>query len=513
MLLGELARRNARRYPEKTAVVSGSVSLSFEEFNCRVNSLANGLIALGLCREDRVAVLLNSSHRYLELYFAVPKAGGMVVPLNTTSSVPELAYILHDAGVTVLVFGVGFEPLVDSILAEVDSIKTLVAVDTSVKGAVSYEQLVASYPSAEPQVEVSEQDVAYLVYTSGTTGTPKGIMETHRGMIESALNQVLGCHLTEKDIGLVVTPLFWGATMVACVQPQVYVGGTLVIAGSTNPEAILELIQRERITTSFVPPSIITGILEHPQLDSFDVSSLSQMWIAGAPLPVEAFRRAKKVMGDVFYQSYGTTELGPLTTITNEEQITEGPLEKVRRLASCGREAVNVEVRVVDDDGRDVARGEVGEVITRGDNMMKGYWRMPQVTEEALKGGYFHTGDLATVDEEGYLYLVGRKKDLIISGGQTIYPVEVEEVIYQYPDVVEVAVIGVADEKLGESIQAVVAVRRGEKVTAEDILEFCRQRLPDYARPGSIVFMERLPRNPAGKILRRALREEPGSGG
>ena len=185
-----------------------------------------------------------------------------------------------------------------------------------------------------------------------------------------------------------------------------------------------------------------------------------------------------------------------------------GPPEKVRRLASCGQEALNVEVRVVDDEGRDVAPGEVGEVIGRGDNLMKGYWRMPQATEEALKGGYIHTGDLATRDEDGYLYLVGRKKDLIASGGKTIYPAEVEEVIYQHPSIVEAAVIGVPDEKLGEALKAVVVVRKGEKVTAEAILAFCQQRLPDYASPKSIAFVERLPRNPTGKILRKALQEK-----
>jgi len=513
MILGQLAKRNAKRYPRKTGVVSGSVRLTFEEFNRRVNSLANGLIDLGLRREDRVAVLLDSSYQYLELYFAIPKAGGVVVPLNTALSVPEMAYILGHAGVETLVFGERFEPVVDSLLNELDSVKRLVVVGTSAREVHSYEQLVARYPSTEPEVEVGEQDVAYLIYTSGTTGMPKGIMETHRGIIESALNTILGCRLSERDIGLVSTPLFWGAIMVSVVVPQVYVGSTQVLADDYSPEAILNLIQREKITSGFMIPPMITALLECPQLDSYDTSSLRHVLFSGVPIGVETLKRAIKTFGNIFFQCYGTTELGPLTMIDPDGQVIEGPPEKVRRLASCGQEAPNVEVRVVDDEGRDVAPGEVGEVIGRGDNLMKGYWRMPQATEEALKGGYIHTGDLATVDEGGYLYLVGRKKDLILSGGKTIYPVEVEEVIYQYPGVVEVAVIGVPDEKLGESIRAVVVVRRGEKVAAEDILEFCRQRLPDYASPKSVAFVEKLPRNPAGKILRRTLREEYGSGG
>ena len=513
MILGQLAERNARRYPQKTGVVSGSLRLSFDEFNCRVNRLANALIDLGLRREDRVAILLDSGHQYLELYFAVPKAGGVVVPLNTALSEPEMAYILNHAGAKILVFGERFEPVVDSLLSQLDSVETLIVVGTSVKVVSSYEQLVTRYPSTEPEVEVGELDVAFLLYTSGTTGMPKGIMETHRGIIESALNNVIGCRLSGEDIGLVSTPLFWAAIMVGVVVPHFYVGSTLVLADDYTPEAILDLIQRERITTGFMIPPMITALLEHPQLGKYDVSRLRNVLFSGVPMAVETLKRTLKTFGNVFFQSYGTTEFGPLTIIDPEGQVVEGPPEMVRRLASCGQEALNVEVRVVDDEGRDVAPGQVGEVIARGDNLMKGYWRMPQATEEVLKGGYFHTGDLATMDEGGYLYLVGRKKDLIVSGGKTIYPAEVEEVIYQYPGVVEAAVIGVPDEKLGESIRAVVVIRKGEKVTAEDILEFCQQRLPDYANPKSVTFVEKLNRNPAGKILRRVLREEYGSGG
>jgi long-chain acyl-CoA synthetase len=225
-------------------------------------------------------------------------------------------------------------------------------------------------------------------------------------------------------------------------------------------------------------------------------------------MAVETLRRAIDAVNNVFFQLYGLVELTPVTLIIPEEQVIEGPPEKVKRLASCGREACNVEVRVVDEEGRNVKPGQVGEIIARGDNVMKGYWRIPQATEEALRGGYIHTGDMGTVDENGYIYLVGRKKDLIVSGGRNIYPVEVEEVIYQHPSVVEAAVIGVPDNKLGESIKAVVVVKEGENIAEVNIIEFCRQRLPDYARPKSVVFVDKLPRNPAGKILKRVLREK-----
>ncbi len=508
MILGDIFRRNARRYPRKTGVVFGSTSLSFGEFNHRINRLANALIALGMHPQDKVAIILDNCLEYIELYCAVPKAGGIGVPLNTSLSTSELAYIINNAGAKILVFGERFAPTIDSLRGELDSVETLVSIGASARGSRDYEQLLNQYPTTEPEVKVDEQDIAYFIYTSGTTGLPKGTIITHRGITESAVNYILSARLRHEDVGLVAAPLFWGGAPLVSIVPQVYVGGTLVIADSFTPEAILSLIQREKVTTTMMPPSMIMAMIEHPQLSNYDTSSLRQVWFGGALMPVESLKRAIKTLGNIFVQSYGMIEFNPISLVVRDEQVIEGPPEKVKRLASCGREPINVEVRIVDDEGRDVAPGEVGEVIGRGDNMMKGYWGMPQATEEALKDGYMHTGDLATMDEDGYLYLVGRKKDVIVSGGKNIYPAEVEEVIYQHPGIVEATVIGVPDEKLGEALKAVVVIRKGEKVTAEDIVEFCQQRLPDHARPKSVAFMEKLPRNPAGKVLRKALQEE-----
>ncbi len=508
MILGDIFRRNARRYPGKTGVVFGSTSFSFAEFNRRINSLANALIALGMHPQDKVAIVLDNCHQYLELYCAVPKAGGAAVPINTSLSPPEMAYIINNAGAKILVFGERFAPTIESLRRELDSVETLVGIGASARGSRDYEQLVRDYPATEPEVEVNEQDIAYLLYTSGTTGMPKGVMVTHRGITEGPLNYVLGCDLRHEDVGMVATPLFWGAALIINVLPQFYVGGTLVIADDFSPEAVLGLIQREKVTTSFMTTPTIMAMLEHPKLSHYDTSSLRHVWFGGVPIPVESLKRAIKTRGNIFFQVYGMIELTPMSFVVREEQVIEGAPEKVKRLASCGKEAPNVEVRIVNDEDRDVAPGEVGEIIARGDSLMKGYWRLPQATEEGLKDGYIHTGDLATMDEAGYLYLVGRKKDVIVSGGKNIYPVEVEEVIYQHPGIVEAAVIGVPDEKLGEALKAVVVIRKGEKVTADEILEFCQQRLPDYARPKSVVFVEKLPRNVAGKVLRKALQEK-----
>ena len=508
MILGDIPRRNARRYPQKTAVVYGSLRFSFDEFNRRLNSVANALIDLGVNHEDKVAVLLDNCHQFIELYFAIPRAGGAVVPVNTALNPADIAFILKNAEIKVLAFGERFAPLADSLLNEVDSLESRIVIGEPSNGARSYEQLVADYPATEPEVKVDEHDLAYLLYTSGTTGLPKGVMLTHRAMIEAALNYLLVSRNRYNDVGLVSTPLFWGGALVMTIITQFYMGGTVVVAETPTTEEILSLIHREKITTGLMTPPMIKAMVEYPQVSNYDVTSLRHVWFAGLPMPVEDLKRALETIGNVFPQCYGATELPAATYIVPEEQAIDGPLEKVRRLASVGREVPNMEVRVVNDEGKDVVPGEVGEVIGRGDCIMKGYWRMPLATEEALKDGFVHTGDLATIDEDGYIYLAGRKKDLIVSGDQTIFPSEIEEAIYQHPSVVEAAVIGVPDEKLGESVKAVVVLRKGEKVTAEDITGFCQPRLPSYAIPKSVNFIEALPRNPAGKVLRRILREE-----
>ncbi|MFC2122921.1 long-chain-fatty-acid--CoA ligase [Bacteroidota bacterium] len=508
MILGDIVRRNARRYPTKTAVVLGSHRSNFNEFNHRVNSLANALLGLGMQQQDRVAILLDNCLQYIELYFAIPKASGIVMPLNTTLSKPEMASIINHAGARILVFGDMFVPIIDSLLSQLDSVETMVVVGNPTKGVMNYEELVKQYPPTEPEVEVGEEDIAYLLYSSGTTGMPKGTMVTHRAIIESALNYVLGCHLRHEDIGLLVTPLFYAAIPIAIVMPQFYMGATLIVADSFTPEAILKLVQKEKVTISFMTSPMIMAIAEHFQFADYNISSLRHVWFGGVPMPVESLKRVMKTCGTIFFQSYGMVEITSLTAVVPEELAIDSPPEKVKRLGSCGREAHNVEVRVVDDEGQDVVSGEVGEVIGKGDNLMKGYWQMPQATEEALKDGYMHTGDLATMDDDGYIYVMGRKKDLIISKGKNIYAVEIEETICQHPSVVEAAAIGVPDRKLGESIKAVVAIRKGERVTAKDILEFCQQQLPDHAIPKSVTFTEKLPRNPAGKVLKRVLREQ-----
>jgi len=507
MVLGELARRNARRYPKKTAVVFENNRYTFKEFNCRVNGLANALLDMGVCKGDRIAVLLDSCHQYIEIYWAGPKAGIVVAPLNPSLTAQDLAYIINDSEANTLILGQNYVELVNSIRSNLPTIKNLIIVGTAFEGMKGYEDLISKHSSDEPSVEIDENDIAYLLYSSGTTGLPKGVMITHRQAIETALNYILVPRLTHDDITLVVLPTHWAGPLYVAILTHFYLGGTIVVLKEFNPQAALETIERERVTHIFIASPLLASLLEYPQLNKYDFKSLRRVLIGGSATPEELLKQAIATFGNIFINGYGLVEQGSLTFLLQEDMALEGP-EKKKRLRSCGKEALNVRVRVVNEEEQDVPPGEVGEVISQGDNVMKGYWKMPEMTAETLRGGYLHTGDLATVDEEGYIYLMGRKKDTIISGGRSIYPTEIEEVIYHHPSIAEVAVIGVPDKELGEAIKAIVVLKGGKKATEEEIIDLCRQNLADYAIPKSVNFVTELPRNPAGKVLRRVLKEE-----
>ena len=506
MILGEIVRRNARRYPHKTAVVFQDKRFTFKEFNNRVNSLTNALLDMGMGKGDRFAVLLDNCHQYIELYFVAPKAGMVMVPLNYRLSSEQLVYIINNAEPTTLFLGENYLGLVNSIRGKLKGVKNFILIGTPQEGMKSYEDLVSRYPPDEPKVEVAEEDVAYLLYTGGTTGLPKGAMITHRAGVETAENSAYAYRLTPEDVGIVMVPAFWGALQLN-ILPWSYLGCTIAIIKEFDPRIVLEAIQREKVTVSLIIPTFITALLDCPDIRKYDLSSLRWFLFGSTPTAGEILKQAIGVFGDIFRQVYGLMETGWLTVVPPGAAVVEGSPEKVKRLQSCGQEILNVHIRIVDENGKDVPPGEVGELIAKGDNLLKGYWKLPQATEEALKGSYLYTGDMATMDENGFIYLVGRKKDIIMSGGRSIFGNEIEEVLHKHPSVLEAAVIGVPDAKLGEAIKAIVVLRKGKTATQGEIIGFCRQSLPEYALPQSVEFIDKLPRSTVGKILKRELRE------
>ena len=503
MLLGDIMRLNAMKFPDKTALVFKDIRLSYLELNRRVNRLANALLGIGVEPGDRVAVLADNCSQYVEVYFATSKGGMVVVPINNSLDAEGMTYIVSDSGANTIVFGENYVDTINSLRPGLKTVRNYIAIGEA-PGAENYDKLLSSYPDDEPEVAIDEDDTAWLLYTSGTTGPPKGVMLNHNSQVVDSANTLLTCFpINRSDIHLVILPLFHIGSLWH-MRCHFYMGNTTVLMDARDPKLILEAIEREKVTTlCFVPPMIVP-IVNHPDIDKYDVSSMRIMIYSGAPLPEGLQRRLNQIFGDIIIQVYALTEGGPAIVMP---PLMEGPWQEVKRPGSCGKEVINVEVKLVNEEGKDCAPGEVGEILARGDNIMKGYWNMPEATAKTLEGGYLHTGDLATRDEEGYYYITGRKKDTITSAGKPVYSPEIENVMSLHPAISEVAVIGVPDKELGEAVKAVVVLRTGEKASEEEIISWCQGRLDDYKVPRSVDIVDRLPKTPSGKVLKNILRE------
>jgi long-chain acyl-CoA synthetase len=504
-LLGDLLDRAADTHPERIAVVGSDVRLDYRTFRERVARLSGALAELGVRPDERVAVLDKNSAKYLELYFGIPRAGAVAVPLNYRLAPAELAYILGDSTATTLFFSSEYAPQVDALRAELPSVQNYVCLESKLAWALYYEALLASSSTAGAPAPRTREDVVLQMYTSGTTGRPKGAMLTHGNMVANTLTSLAERDYSPKDTYLHVAPLYH------CADLEIFYGMTFACAGNVvlrefRPEAVLEAIQRERVTVAFLVPAMINALLEHPGIDAYDISSLRLIIYGGSAIPEDRLRAALERLPCKLTQGYGLTETSPILTILPaSDHVLEGP--HVRRIQSCGRPARGVEVKIFDEHARECAPEVVGEIVARGQNIMKGYWKNPEATAHALRGGWFHTGDMGFRDADGYIYIVDRMKDMIVTGGENVYPREVEEVLYAHPDVLEAAVIGVPSERWGETVKAVVVLREGRSVGPDELIAFTRERVARYKAPTSIDFAGALPRNPSGKVLKKVLRE------
>ncbi|MCL5961331.1 MAG: long-chain fatty acid--CoA ligase [Chloroflexi bacterium] len=499
--------RNARLYPNKPAIVDGEQCLSFSQLNERVNRLVNALAARGVEKGDRVAILAQNCGEYYEVFGAGEKGGRIVVPLNWRLVGRELCYQINNAEPAVLIVGEGYVDLVESIRPEIPCVQHYLVLGDQRPGFEAYESFLAEGSPAEPEVEIKPDDPVYILYTSGTTGIPKGAVLTQRGQMHNAELMLGEQGIRPGERVLTVLPMFHLAAK-NVMNYHLMRGNTGYVMAKFDPGEVLETIEREKITHVHVAPTMLVFMLEVPDISRYDLSSLNTILYATAPMPVDLLKRCIEVFGPVFQQAYGQTESGPLITLLHkEDHKTVGTPAELRRLGSCGLPVIGVQVRVVDENGSEVRPGEVGEITARSDLIMSGYWNNPEATAQAIRDGWLHTGDLATVDEDGYVYIVDRKKDMIISGGENVYPREVEEVLYTHPAVLEVSVIGAPDPRWGESVRAVVSLRQGTTVTEQELIDYCRGRLAGYKRPKSVVFVDTFPKNPSGKILKRELRK------
>ncbi|OOG56035.1 acyl-CoA synthetase [Polaromonas sp. C04] len=502
--LADILRRSARRTPAKTAVICGSTTWSYAEFERITERVAAGLAGRGVGKGDRVAILARNSHAFAALRFALARLGAVLVPINFMLKADEVAYILRHAGAQMLA--------TDSALAELA--RAAAALDTSVRelvwlpsedpsepapGMTPFDALAAS--TAElPEVALDSTDLAQIVYTSGTESTPKGAMLTHDAVLWQYVSCVVDASIASDDLALHALPLYHCAQLDVFFGPAIYVGGTNVITSKPVPDNLLPLIARHRITSFFAPPTVWIALLRSPLFDQTDLSSLAKGYYGASIMPVEVLRELAARLPQVrLWNLYGQTEIAPLATML-------GPDDQLRKPGSCGRAVLNVETRVVDDQMRDVTPGAVGEIVHRSPHLMLGYFHDDERTRAAFEGGWFHSGDLATIDDEGYITVVDRKKDMIKTGGENVASREVEEMIYRLPQVSEVAVIGLPHPRWVEAVTAVVVVKAGQSLSADEVMAHCAAGMASFKSPKHVVFAQALPKNPSGKLLKRELR-------
>jgi O-succinylbenzoate-CoA ligase len=504
--IGDCLRRRAMLTGSRAAYVD-SVSgerIDFSTLNQRCNRVANGLRSSGVKPGDRVALLMMNSAEFIESYFAIAKIGAVVVPLNWRLVADELEFILKDSGSTTLIFTDSFIDLATDLYSRGDKtdLKRWYQVSDSDSGEThfcqDYDAFKSAASSEEPLLEGSDDDMLYIMYTSGTTGLPKGVVHTHSTTLWALLTIGATVDGRDGDVYLAALPMFHVGALTP-VTLNVYQGTTSVVMREFNPVRAWELIQEERITTGLLVPAMLNFMIQVPDLARFDYSSIRFVQSGASPLPTNLIKQFDEI-GIEVQQIYGLTETcGPACVIDAENAI--------KKLGSTGRAFFHTDVRIVAESGQDCAVAEQGEVWVRGPHVMKEYWNRPDATAETLVNGWLRTGDVAAMDEDGFVYIQDRIKDMIISGGENVYPAEIENMILGHPDVAEVAVIGQPSERWGESPFAII-VKKNEGVTEADILQFCDGKLARFKMPKGAAFIDTIPRNPSGKVLKRLLRED-----
>jgi long-chain acyl-CoA synthetase len=507
--VGHLLTRAARCWPDRPAWIEGDTLVTFREAEARVNRLAHALRALGGRPGDRVGMLVANRPEGLETILAPMKGGMGVVPMNVRLHPAEHAHMLNDAGARILVYDAELRDHVAQVRGELATVERFVAIGTPPAGDLDFAGIAAGRPATPPDVEIAPDDLAWLFYTSGTTGRPKGAVLTHRNLLAMVQLFLLDLNpAVETDVLLHAAAITHGSGLAMFHHVARGAASAFAAGRSFDPPRIFEAIQRHRVTTMFLAPTMIHLLTQHPARTRYDLSSLHTIFYGGGPMYVEQQQAAVRAFGPIFTQLFGQGEAPMCCTVLRKEEHVAGedPVRR-RRLASAGRETTAVRLRVVDEQDRDVPPGHPGEIVVRGDLVMAGYWQQPAATAEALRNGWLHTGDVGHLDDDGYVYITDRRKDLIISGGANIYPREVEEVLCTHPAVYEAAVVGVPDETWGEAVKALVVLRPGVVATEADLVEHCRRHLASYKKPRSVEFLGELPKNAYGKILKRELRE------
>ena len=507
MRLTQGIHRAVQLHAHQPALLADGVRRTWRELAERVGRLAAVFAAHGIEPGDRVAMLAHNSPRYVEFYFAALWAGAVMVPVNTRWALPEKLHCLTDSGARLLLAGADFHDDAAELLAGCPGLERVVHADDGPAGACDdYETLLAEHEPV-PDAERGGSELAALFYTGGTTGRAKGVMLSHDNFMANAMTHLVNLGIREHSVHLHVSPLFHVAGG-ARVFSTTVAGGTHATLPRFEPALFLEAVERFRVTITMVVPAMLNSLLDYPDLDRYDLSSLELLTYGASPMPESLLRRCmERLPGVEFLQSYGMTELSPVaTSLGPRYHVFEGP--DAGRIRSVGQAVYNADLRVVDDRDRPLPAGEVGEVCVRGPMVMRGYWNQPELTAEALSGGWMHTGDAGYLDQDGFLFLVDRVKDMIVSGGENVYSAAVENVIHRFPGVHECAVIGIPSERWGEAVHAIVVPAGGAEIDVQTLLAHCRTELAGYECPKTVeIRRDALPRSGAGKVLKTELRK------
>jgi long-chain acyl-CoA synthetase len=489
--LASIVTESAGRAPENIAVRLGQEELSYAELDDRSARLATRLREKGLRQGDRVGVMLPNVLEFPVTYYGVLRAGGVVVPMNVLLKRREIGFYLEDSGARLLLAWHGFAEEARDGAAAAGA--ELIEIEPA-----SFAELLAAHEPTPELAPTEEDDTAVILYTSGTTGKPKGAELTHFNLSRNSdIAARTTCDISAGDVVLGALPLFHSFGQTVGMNASLRVGATLVLLPKFDPAEALEIMQREGVTNFYGVPTMYGALLHHPGLEDYDVSTLRICITGGASMPVEVLRGFEEAFGCELLEGYGLSETSPVASSNHPG--------RPRKAGSIGTPLEEVEMKVFDEDDNEVPQGEVGEIVIRGHNVMKGYWQRPDATAEAMRGGWFHTGDMARVDEDGYFFIVDRKKDMIIRGGYNVYPREVEEVLYEHPKIREAAVLGVPHDQWGEEIGAAVVLHEGERLTPEEVSEYVKERIAAYKYPRIVWFMDELPKGPTGKILKREI--------
>ena len=514
MILTETLNKALKLFPMKEAIVCGRERWTYRQFCDRINRLSHYLSNVGVGKDDKVALLHPNCHTFLEAYYGITQIGAISVPINYRLAPGEVAFILNDSESKALIADPMFHGQVDSIRRQIPQIKKIIWTgegrDAKEPRDENFEKVLETAgPVFLPEADIQDDDVAQIYYTSGTTGRPKGVMLSHKNVSTHALGTVAELHLTDSDVWIHVAPLFhladawatWAITLV---------GGTHILVREFDSKTVFEAIEREKVTITNLIPTMLNLMVNHPEVKKYDYRSLRALLSGGAPIAPEVVRKIVETFQCDYVQTYGMTETSPYLTLSIlKEHLKKLPYEDQLRFKSkTGREFIGVQLKVVNEKGGEIKADEkeVGEIIVKGDIVTKGYWKLPDETAKAIRDGWLHTGDMAVIDAEGYVTIVDRKKDMILTGGENVYSTEVENVLYMHPAILECAVVGVPDEKWGEAVRAIVVLKTGQKATDLEIIQFCKDRIAHYKAPKSIDFMDVLPKTGSGKIQKRELR-------